>query len=84
MTIATRKNVNTAVAKYGVEVVKGNGYFYLMSLPGMNLENTVDNFIDGGSVFMNRIGDMSKERWIEHIEGRMLMWFEDGMLCQPE
>lgn len=65
MTAATTNKINAAIAKHGVEVVKGNGYFYFADLP--NAPEYKANLIR--SVFSMTLRCMSLEDWVAHVEG---------------
>lgn len=56
------KTVNSAIKKLGgkAELVKGVGYFYFWS-------DDV-SFVDGSSVFVYRINDLSLADWIEEYK----------------
>jgi hypothetical protein len=73
MTAATINKINSAIAKHGVEVVKGEGYFYFAALPGapMGVEDCID------SVYSNVLRCMSLENWIEHAENGVAK-FKEG------
>lgn len=64
MTIATTiKQVNKAIAKAGIvgEVVKGRGYFWF----------TGDDIECGCTgVYVNKLGDLSLEDWVEEAKER--------------
>lgn len=61
MTKATLNKVNEAIAYYGVELVKGNGYFYFADIG----ESYVADHIP--SVFSTRITTMTLEKWVEYV-----------------
>lgn len=56
------KTVNNAIKKLGgkVELVKGVGYFYFWS------DDVA--FVDGSSVYVYRINDLTLEQWIEEYK----------------
>lgn len=62
MTAATITKINEAIAKHGVEVVKGNGYFYFA--------DTGEDFVadDVPSVWSAQLRCMTLEQWIDHVE----------------
>ena len=62
MTAATINKVNAAIEKYGVELVKGNGYFYFMDTG----EDFVADLID--SVYSTTLRGMTLESWVKHVE----------------
>tara|TARA_R110000851_G_scaffold178010_10_gene324949 strand:- start:1679 stop:1867 length:189 start_codon:yes stop_codon:yes gene_type:complete len=61
MTVATIKKVNAAIADKGVELVKGNGYFYFADTG----EDYVADFID--SVYSTTLRCMTVEEWVAHV-----------------
>jgi hypothetical protein len=65
MTAATINKINTAIAKHGVEVVKGDGYFYFADIG--------DDFVADHipSVYSMTLRCMSLEDWISHVEGAL-------------
>lgn len=65
MTQATYRKVNAAIAKYGVELVKGHGYHCFVDLedaPTFNADK-IPSVYDGGF-----IRSMTLEQWVEHVE----------------
>lgn len=64
MTAATVNKINAALAKHGVEVVKGKGYFYFADLP----EAPTYHAQHVASVFSTTLRCMSLEEWIAHAE----------------
>jgi hypothetical protein len=64
MTIATITKINAAIAAHGVEVVKGNGYFYFADLPSHDAF-TADRI---PSVYSAQLRCMTLEQWAEHVE----------------
>lgn len=62
MTAATINKVNAAIEKHGVELVKGNGYFYFMDTG----EEFVADRID--SVYSTTLRALSLESWVKHVE----------------
>lgn len=64
MTVVTIKKINTEIAKYGVEVIKGNGYFYFADLPG-SPEYNADRV---PSVYSNTLRCMTLEDWVSHVK----------------
>lgn len=65
MTAATYKKINAAIAKHGVELVKGNGYHYFADLPNAPEYNAdrIPSVYDGGF-----LRSMPLEDWIAHVE----------------
>lgn len=60
MAAATIAKINAGIAQYGVEIVKGNGYFYFAELD--------DRFVAQiPSVYSCHLRCMSLEDWIEHV-----------------
>ena len=64
MTAATINKINKQIARHGVEVVKGNGYFYFADLPNAP-EYNADKIT---SVFAPNLRCMSLEYWVAHVE----------------
>jgi len=62
MTAPTLNKINADLAKYGVEMVRGNGYFYFAGLDAAG--QRVANHID--SVFTEQLRSMSLEEWIRY------------------
>jgi hypothetical protein len=62
MTAATINKINAEIAKHGVEVVKGNGYFYFA--------DTGEEFVSGKikSVYSMNLRCMSLEDWVSYVE----------------
>ena len=62
MTAATITKINAAIAKHGVEVVKGNGYFYFA--------DTGEEFVADKikSVYSMNLRCMSLEEWVSYVE----------------
>lgn len=64
MTQATIRKINDAISKHGVEIVKGDGYFYFA-----DLSNSPDYNADHiSSVYSCFLRCMSLESWIAHGE----------------
>lgn len=61
MTAPTIQKINQQIADHGVEVVKGNGYFYFAAIS--------DDAIEIPSVYTMRLRDLSLEEWVEHVSG---------------
>ena len=64
MTVATINKINAEIAKHGVEVVKGKGYFYFADLPN-SPEYKADLI---RSVYSMQLRGMSLEDWVEYVE----------------
>lgn len=64
MTAATLNKINAEIAKHGVELVKGEGYFWFAALEGapMGVEDRVP------SVWTCHLRSMSLEQWVGHVE----------------
>lgn len=58
---ATMRSVNKALEQYGVELVKGNGYFYFADVG----DEYVADFIP--SVYDMRLNCMTVKQWVEHV-----------------
>lgn len=67
MTAATLNKINTAIAKHGVELVKGNGYFYFSDLPDAP-EYNADRI---KSVYSATLRCMSLKDWVQHVESAL-------------
>jgi hypothetical protein len=65
MTAATINKINARIAKHGVEVVKGNGYFYFADI-GETFR--ADNI---RSVMSMTLRCMSLEDWVAHVESEL-------------
>ena len=65
MTAATYNKINAAIAKHGVEVVKGNGYHYFADIDGTSDYNAdrIRSVYDGGF-----LRSMSLEDWVSYVE----------------
>lgn len=65
MTQATYRKVNMAIAKQGVELVKGYGYHYFADIEGSPhyRADSIPSVYDGGF-----LRSMTLEQWIEHVE----------------
>ena len=68
MNVATIKKINASIDQYGVEVVKGNGYFYFADLSS----STEYNSEKINSVFSMQLRCMSLEDWIAHVEESLI------------
>jgi hypothetical protein len=64
MTAATINKINASIAKHGVEIVKGDGYFYFADLS----ESPEYNADQITSVFSCTLRCMSLEDWVSHVE----------------
>lgn len=62
MTIATISKINAAVKDLGVELVKGQGYFYFWSLDDRFLADSIR------SVYCTTIKCMTLEEWVDYIK----------------
>ncbi len=62
MATATLNKINEAIAKHGVEVVKGNGYFYFANTGEEYLAQHVP------SVYSAQPRCMSLEEWIAYVD----------------
>ena len=60
MTAPTIKKINDILASDGVEVVKGNGYFYFADTGEAYIAQHIP------SVFMMHLRGMSLEDWVAH------------------
>jgi hypothetical protein len=56
----TLKKVNAAIAHLHVELIRGNGYFYLLDFSG--------NPVDDSSIYVYRLNHLSLQRWVETVE----------------
>ena len=68
MTRATITNVNKAIEKHSVEMIKGGGYFYFMPLVETN-EILAASIPEIDSVYTVFIRDLTLEEWAEHVGG---------------
>lgn len=70
MTAPTFNKINAAIARNGVELVKGEGYFYFAALDGApgGIEEAIP------SVYSMQIRCMTLEQWIEHVEEATWNW----------
>lgn len=59
----TIKNVNERIADKGIELVKGNGYFYFVVLDGFP-----DNTFVPDSVMVNSVRQLSLAAWMEAVD----------------
>jgi hypothetical protein len=57
----TMRKVNEALAPFGVEVVKGNGYFYFADAGEAYVAHKIP------SVYDMRLSCMSQEQWVDHV-----------------
>ena len=62
MTAATMNKINAAIEKHGVELVKGNGYFYFADIGEAFVADNIK------SVYAMNLRCMSLEDWIKHVE----------------
>ena len=68
MTVATIKKVNAAIKKHGVELIKGDGYFYFEDLECSDTCNADKINI----VYRDKLNCMTLREWIEHGEDDLL------------
>lgn len=61
MTVATNNKVNEAIKGFGVELVKGNGYFYFADIG----EEFVAHKID--SIYSTTMRCMTVEDYVAHV-----------------
>ena len=61
MTKPTLNKVNEAIAYYGVELVKGKGYFYFADTGSRYVADSIP------SVYSTRLTTMSLEKWVEYV-----------------
>lgn len=62
MTAATINKINAAIEKHGVEIVKGDGYFYFADIGEAFVADNIK------SVYSVNLRCMSLEDWIKHVE----------------
>jgi hypothetical protein len=62
MTLATIKKVNAAIEKFGVEIVKGNGYFYFADIGDAYVSDNIE------SVYSCHLRCMTVEQWLSYVE----------------
>ena len=60
--MTTLNKVNQAISTYGVELVKGKGYFYFADIGDSFV---ADNIL---SVYSMHINCMSLEQWIKYVD----------------
>lgn len=60
MTKATLKNVNAAIAKHGVIMYKGTGYFYFVGQTNEAPEIP--------SIYTNFLYDLTLQDWVAHVD----------------
>ena len=65
MTKPTLNKVNEAIAYYGVELVKGNGYFYFADTGTRCAADLIP------SVYSTRLTTMSLEKWVEYVASNL-------------
>jgi len=65
MTAATINKINAAIAAHGVEVVKGNGYFWFAA--------TRDDAREGDipSVYSMTLRCMTLEEWVDYVKSAL-------------
>lgn len=64
MTRITLTNINRAIAKHHVELVRGSGYFYFADLEG----SPVYNADVVPSVYSAHLTCMPVSEWVSHVE----------------
>ena len=62
MTTPTIAKINAAIAKHGIEIVKGNGYFWFDDLFAR------ETYKDVPSVYTCHLRDLTLEQWVQHVE----------------
>ena len=62
MTLATINNINKSIAKHGVEVVRGKGYFYFADIGDKYVADTIP------SVYSFHLRCMTLEKWVCYVE----------------
>lgn len=62
MTAATITKINAAIEKHGVEIVKGNGYFYFADIGEAFVADKI------ASVWSCHLRCMTLEQWVSHVE----------------
>ena len=67
--MTTLKTINKAIATYGVELVKGNGYFYFADTTSENVADSIP------SVYSMHLRGMSLDQWVNHVS---------EALCTPQ
>lgn len=59
MTSPTINKINAAIAKHGVEIVRGNGYFYFIGPEAEKIP----------SIYTCHLRDLTLQEYINHVEG---------------
>lgn len=62
MTAATVTKINAEIAKHGIEVVRGNGYFYFADTGEAYLADSIP------SVYSAQLRCMTLEKWVDYVE----------------
>lgn len=62
MTAPTIAKINAAIAKHGIEIVKGNGYFWFDDV------SERETYTDIPSVMTCHLRDLTLEQWVQHVE----------------
>lgn len=62
MTAPTIKKINAAIAQHGVEIVKGDGYFYFADIGDAFIAEKIR------SVYTMFLRDMSLEQWVLYVQ----------------
>ena len=57
------KDLNKDIAQYGVELVKGRGYFYFASLD----DPCINEIHNPSSIYVYAFNHMSEAKWREHV-----------------
>lgn len=73
MTQATIKGINKKIAHTGMEILKGNGYFYFMPLASEPMER---EFPEVDSVYTPWLRDLSLDEWVNHVEDAVVDFTE--------
>lgn len=65
----TMKEINRQLALYGIELVKGEGYFYFWALNTRTAK--ILNNLESTSVWVYRLNEHTVEEWVE--EGKNML-----------